>query len=122
MDEFANENAGAGAAEAPAANLTSLFAKLRSKYPELADEPLLDQAEAAASGEPEPAEDQAMELDMEAPMPEEADAGDDSIPFGDGQGGVVEPKAPKGKRKRLKAPPMPDLEAADESAPVNGGY
>jgi hypothetical protein len=123
-DEGRGDNELADDSAPKGGNITSLFSKLRSKYPELADEPLLDQVEAAAMGG-EPTEDQSMDLpDEAAPELGAPDDGlDDTTPWGDGKGGVEgEAPAPKGKKRKFKAPPMPDLEAADESAPVNGGY
>lgn len=95
-------------------NLSGILAKLRSKYPELADEPLMDQLQAKAetpAGDEGPSEDafgadehMPVELDVEAPA-EEA------------------PKA-KAKRKRPKMSemPAPDLSGVDIPEELNGSY
>lgn len=93
--------------------LANIIAKLRSKYPELADEPLMDQLQAKAetpTEDTEPPEDafgadehQPVELDVEAP----AEA----------------PKA-KAKRKRPKMSemPAPDLTGVDVPEELNGSF
>lgn len=104
------------------ASLTSIFAKLRAKYPELADEPLLDQAEASASGaeegpqvaasgeEPDPNAFDAdlrtpVELDVEAPAM-----------------GESKPQRKAKRKPKMSEMPAPDLTGIDEPSDTNAKY
>lgn len=61
------------------AQVTKLIAKLRKSYPELQDEPMLDQLEVAASGDKEPPADGEDSMDFEV------DAAAAEVPYEDGE-------------------------------------
>ena len=105
------------------AQVSKLINALKRNYPELKDEPMLDELESAAYADPEaaPADDGMVSDDSDAQEAEPADADgmDELMPALDDEG---EDLPPPPKRKRKGAPQPWDDEAGDEPSDVNGKY
>lgn len=112
------------------ANVSKLIAKLKRQYPELQDEPLVDELEMAAYGDEEDEPMDSAPLDAEAPGDDQEEEdepadGEFSMPELEKEADLMSeeeidanPGMP-GKRKKRKPA---DDEQGDEPTDINGGF
>jgi hypothetical protein len=92
-------------------NLSGILAKLRAKYPELSDEPLMDQlaANVEAPAEAEEPDPNAFDADLRVPADIEPGKAPDRL-------------KPKRKKPKMSELPAPDLSGVDIPEDINGTY